>query len=72
MAVFEKVAGEPESVGVILGILGFVAGKIAFGEAEIVYRVQQVGFSDAIGAGDANDAVFEFEGRLLVIFELDQ
>lgn len=67
-----KIAFEPETVGLVLGILAFAAGKIAAGKAEIVDGVEQIGLAGAVPAGDAYDPVLEGKGLLRVIFELDE
>lgn len=63
---------QAEAVGLVPGILGVAAGKIAAGEAKIVDGIQQVGFTGAIPARNANNAVLERKAGLLVVFELDE
>jgi hypothetical protein len=67
-----KIAFQPETVGLVLGILAFAAGKIAAGEAKIVDGIEQVGFAGAVAAGDPYNPVPEGKGRLTVIFELNE
>ena len=55
LPVFVEECIDPEAIGIVLGILGFAAGKIAFCEAEVINGIQEVRLSGAVAPGDAND-----------------
>ena len=61
-----------ESIRPIKNILAISAGKIAFGKAEVIDCVQQIGFPNPIGATDARNPGIEIKPRLRVILELVQ
>ncbi len=49
-----------------------LGGKIAFGIAEIIHRIQQRRLTRAIRAGDAGNGLRKMEGALRVITELGE
>ena len=53
-------------------ILCVYAREITFGKTEIVNGIQQVGFSNAVGARNSNDPFSELHGSMPVILELNQ
>lgn len=61
---------QPESVGLVLGILPLVAAKVAFGEAQVINGIQQVGFAAAITAGNTHNALFKGIGGMRIVLEL--
>jgi hypothetical protein len=63
---------QAEAIGMVLGVLCFAAGKIAFGEAYIIYSIEQIGLTGAVAAGDADDAFIEGETFPGVIFKLNK
>jgi hypothetical protein len=72
VVVFVQDTFQAEAVGEVLGVLGFTAGKVAFGEAEVIYGIEQVRFTGAVASGNAYDTFVESEGFPGVIFELDK
>ena len=49
-----------------------LAGKIAFGETEVVDGIQEVGLSDAVAPADTHNPFREAERGLPVVLELHQ
>ena len=56
----------------MLGYQAIVAGKITFGEAEIVNRIQQVCFPDTVSAANADYPFCKNEILVKIIFELEK
>lgn len=56
----------------MLGYQAIVAGKITFGEAEIVNCIQQVCFPYTIPAANANHPFCKNEILVKIIFELEK
>ncbi len=52
---FVEFAGDPETVHAILHAVLLVGTEIAFGVAEVIDGIEQIGFATAIGAGDTGD-----------------
>lgn len=72
LSLFLEIAFQPEAVGLVLGVLAFVAGKVTAGEAEVVDGVQQVGFAGAVSAGDAYHPLVEPKVLPGIIFKLGE
>jgi hypothetical protein len=67
-----KIAFQPEAAVPLQNIVTINPGKIAFGEAEIVNGIEQIGFANPIAAGDTNDPLSKLEGPAIIILELGQ
>ena len=63
---------QPETIGLVPGILPLVAAEIALGEAEVVNGVQQVGLAAAIPARNAYNAPVKTEGPVRIVLELGE
>jgi len=53
-------------------VLAIAAGKIAFCETAIIYGIEQVGFTHAVGAANAHYPFGERELPVLIVFELGE
>ena len=71
MSIFFQQAIEAETAGMVLGILGFAVGEVAFCKAEVIDGIQEVGLSGAVAPGDAYDTFVEPEIAPGVILKLD-
>ena len=54
----------------VLGILTLITAEVAFGEAQVVDGVQEVGLAATVAAGDPNNTLPETVGPVAVVFEL--
>jgi hypothetical protein len=62
---------QPESFMPFLGYQGILPRKIAFGEAEIVDGIQQVGLANAVTPADTHDPFIETEFPRKIVLELN-
>ena len=54
----------------VKNILLILAREIAFGKAEIMNSIEQIGLANAIAAGDSDNPLGEGKLRMKVVFEL--
>jgi len=47
-----------------------LAGKITFGEAEVMNRIKQIGFAYTVAAANADNAFAKLELLVKIVFEL--
>ena len=72
LAFFFEMSFYAEACRAFLYILLIGFGEIAFGKAEIVDRVQQVGLPHPVVAGNADDPFPELETGLAIVLELNE
>lgn len=71
-AVLFKKTFNPEAIRTRLGIQLLGVGEITFGIAEVIDRIQQVGFTTAVRACNTGDGSIKLEGGKRVIAKLDE
>jgi len=67
-----KLTLNAEASGAFVYIELVLSGKIAFGKAQVINGVEQIGLPNAIATADAYDPLVKLEGGLFVVFELYQ
>jgi hypothetical protein len=55
-----------------MGILCIRTSEIAFGEAQVIYRIQEVGLANTVWSADTDDPGMELKGPVNVVFKLDE
>ena len=63
-------AFQSEAFVSMMNIQLVLAGKITFGEAEVMNGIKQIGFTDSIAAADTNNAFGKDELLVKIVFEL--
>ena len=61
---------QPKPLAALVYVHGVGAGKIAFGKAEIMDGVEQIGFAYAVTAANAHDAFCKMELLVKIVLEL--
>lgn len=71
-AVQRKVSFDAKALVAVLRYQTVLAGKITFGETEIMNSIQQVGFAHAIAAANAHQRLVETKLLMKVVLKLKQ
>ncbi len=67
-----KISFDSKAASALLHTTGICPGEVAFGKAEVVNSIQQVGFANAIIATNAHYPVAEIKCLVRVVFKLKQ
>ncbi len=54
----------------MLNVITVNTRKITFGEAQVMYSIQQIGFAHTIGSCKRNNRFFKLQLLMVVVFEL--
>jgi hypothetical protein len=72
MTSFLKIAFQPEKSCTLLHDVAVVATEMAFAHAQVIHRIQQIGFAHAIQPGDEVQPGHEIKSLGFVIAEMGQ
>ena len=67
-----EITFQPETLVAVLGYQAVLAGKIAFGKAEIMHGIQQVGLTHTVAAADTHQGGGKLKLLVEVVFKLEK
>ena len=66
-----EAAGNPEALHACLHAVLLIGSEVALGIAEVIHRIEQIGFATAVCTRNTGNGGAEFEGTRRIIPELD-